>query len=261
VQFRSLAGAEQSRQKLEATLSSPDLKGSTLIVLPEATQCQVAESGPSIAAEPEPLDGPFVSLLQHHAARLEATLVAGMFEEVAGALPFNTTVAVNGDGVLGAYRKTHLYDALGARESRDVQPGPRSAANTLTFEVDAFTVGVQTCFDLRFPEVSRLLVDAGSDVLVIGAAWYDGPSKVEQWRTLSAARAIESTAYVVAAAQPSPRFSGTSRILDPRGVLLAEASRHDEGIVTSSLEPQLVARVRAEMPLLALRRLGLTAEI
>ncbi len=203
--------------------------GSDLIVLPEATQCQVAEGAGSIAAEPEPLDGPFVALLQRQAARLEATLVAGMFEEAGGPLPFNTTVVVDGGGLLGAYRKTHLYDALGAQESRDVQAGPVSLENTVTFALGGLVVGVQTCFDLRFPEVSRQLVDAGADVLVLGAAWYDGPRKIDQWRVLCAARAIESTAYVVAAAQPSPRFCGTSVIIDPRGALLDEAPRRRRG--------------------------------
>jgi predicted amidohydrolase len=260
VQFRSLASAAHTRQKLEDTLSAAALAPCDLIVLPEAAQCQMTEGAASIAAEPEPLDGPFVSLLQRHATRLEATLVAGMFEEAGGPLPFNTTVVVDSSGLRGAYRKTHLYDALGAQESKDVQAGPLSSENTVTFALQGLVIGVQTCFDLRFPEVSRRLVDAGADVLVLGAAWYDGPGKIDQWRVLCAARAIESTAYVVAAAQPSPRFCGTTAIIDPRGSLLGEASRQGDEIVSAALDPQLVRSVRAEMPLLALRRLGFTAE-
>ena len=80
-----------------------------------------------------------------------------------------------------------------------------------------------TCYDLRFPELARALVDAGAEVLVVPAAWVAGPRKVDHWRTLVRARAIENTVYVVAAGQPGPRYSGHSLVVDPLGDVLAEA--------------------------------------
>ena len=80
-----------------------------------------------------------------------------------------------------------------------------------------------TCYDLRFPELARLLVAAGAEVLVVPAAWVAGPRKVDHWRTLLRARAIENTAFVVGAAQPAPRYSGHSMVVDPRGEVLCEA--------------------------------------
>ena len=86
-----------------------------------------------------------------------------------------------------------------------------------------FRVGLMTCYDLRFPELARLLVDRGAEVLVVPAAWVAGPRKVEHWRTLVRARAIENTVFVVAAGQPGPRYTGHSMVVDPLGDVLAEA--------------------------------------
>ena len=80
-----------------------------------------------------------------------------------------------------------------------------------------------TCYDLRFPELARALVDAGAEVLVVPAAWVAGPHKVDHWRTLVRARAIENTVFVVAAGQPGPRYTGHSLVVDPLGDVLAEA--------------------------------------
>ena len=80
-----------------------------------------------------------------------------------------------------------------------------------------------TCYDLRFPELARLLVDRGAEVLVVPAAWVAGPRKVDHWRTLVRARAIENTVFVVAAGQPGPRYTGHSLVVDPLGDVLAEA--------------------------------------
>jgi predicted amidohydrolase len=261
VQIRSQSDARASRLAVVEVLGSPALVGCRLIVLPEAAQRQVGGSGEPVAAEPEPLDGPFVEALAIEAARLGATIVAGMWEHAGvDRLPFNTTVVVDEGGLRTCYRKIHLYDALGSLESEGVSAGPVERSNIVTFEIDGLCVGVQTCFDLRFPEMSRLLVDAGAEVLVLGAAWYQGPEKIDQWRTLTAARAIESTAYVVAASQPGPVFSGTSRIIDPRGVVLAEAPEERGAIITATLDKGLVASVRASMPVLEARRIATEAK-
>ena len=91
-----------------------------------------------------------------------------------------------------------------------------------------------TCYDLRFPELARALVDAGAEVLVVPAAWVAGPHKVDHWRTLVRARAIENTVFVVAVGQPGPRYTGHSLVVDPLGEVLAEAADGAE-IVTAVL--------------------------
>ena len=117
------------------------------------------------------MDGPFVSLLAEQARRLGATVVAGMFERTDD-LPFNTLVAVGPDGSLAAtYRKIHLYDSFGYRESDRLAAG---RIEPVVLDVADLRHGLMTCYDLRFPELGRALVDAGAELFVVPAAWVAG---------------------------------------------------------------------------------------
>jgi predicted amidohydrolase len=109
-----------------------------------------------------------------------------------------------------------------------------------------------TCYDLRFPELARALVDRGAELLVVPAAWVAGPRKVDHWRTLLKARAIENTVYVAAAAQPGPRYTGHSMVVSPWGEVL-EAQDGDL-FVESTVERAYLDDVRAENTSLANRR-------
>jgi predicted amidohydrolase len=174
-----------------------------------------------------------------------------MFEAGPDEHVYNTVVAVDRDGLRGSYRKLHLFDALGWVESERFAPGD---GELLVLELGDLTVGVQTCYDLRFPELSRALVDRGADVLAIPSAWVAGPHKEQQWATLTAARAIESTAYVVAPCQSPPRYVGASRVLDPVGEVVASVPG-SEGVAIAELTAQRVAEVRQAVPSLKHRRL------
>ena len=184
------------------------------------------------------------------AAECATTVVAGMFEPGADASrPFNTLV-VRG-GAEAAYRKIHLYDSFGYRESDRLTAGPLEPT---VIDVAGFRVGLMTCYDLRFPELARLLVDRGAEVLLVPAAWVAGPRKVEHWVTLLRARAIENTVFVAAAGQPGPRYSGHSLVVDPLGDVLVEAGDRDE-VVTAVLERTVLDEARRTNPSLANRRL------
>ena len=198
------------------------------------------------------LDGPFVAALAAHARGMRATIVAGMFEESADAArPYNTVVAVGPDGdVQAVYRKVHLYDSFGYRESDRLSPGEPSP---VAVKVGDFVVGLMTCYDLRFPEHSRLLVDAGADAFVVPAAWVRGPLKEDHWETLLRARAIENTAYVVAAAQTGAAYTGSSMIVDPMGVAVARMG-DETGLISADLSPDRVREVRERTPSLSNRR-------
>jgi predicted amidohydrolase len=221
-----------------------------LVVFPEAFARDFGEAGSDVSGYAEGLDGPFASEVERVAAERGTTIVAGMFE--AGSdpdRPFNTLV-VRG-GASAAYRKIHLYDSFGYRESDRLSAGPTAPAKV---DLDGFGVGLMTCYDLRFPELARALVVGGAEVLVVPAAWVAGPRKVEHWRTLVRARAIENTCYVVAAAQPGPRYSGHSMVVDPMGEVLAEAGEGEE-VVTAVLERGALEQARRTNPSLANRRL------
>jgi predicted amidohydrolase len=163
----------------------------------------------------------------------------------------NTIVAVRGDGLLATYRKQHLYDAFGQTESDWVEPGELGEPST--FELAGLRFGLMTCYDLRFPEVARTLIDAGAEVLVVPAEWVRGPLKEHHWTTLLAARAIENTAYVVASDHPAPIGVGHSQIIDPLGVLPAGVGTA-HGIAVATVERAAIDRVRATNPSLRVRR-------
>jgi len=224
--------------------------GADLVVLPEAFARDFGPPGSDVSAFAEPVDGPFATEVDKVAAERGTTVVAGMFEpgEDPGR-PFNTLV-VRG-AAEAAYRKIHLYDSFGYRESDRLTPGP---LEPVVVEVGGFVLGLMTCYDLRFPEMARALVDRGAEVLVVPAAWVAGPRKVDHWRTLVRARAIENTVFVVAAGQPAPRYSGHSLVVDPLGDVLAEAGDGPE-TVTATLDRDVLAEARRTNPSLANRRL------
>jgi predicted amidohydrolase len=165
----------------------------------------------------------------------------------------NAVVAIDGGGVLmGVYRKVHLYDAFGSRESDVLEPGPADA-EPLVITVAGLRFGVLTCYDLRFPESARRVVDAGADVLVVPAAWVEGPLKAMHWRALAVARAIEDTAAVVAVGMAGRGVTGRSLVVGPDGVVVLEMD-DEPGLATADLDPALIARVRAANPSLENRR-------
>ncbi|EFQ84644.1 hydrolase, carbon-nitrogen family [Aeromicrobium marinum DSM 15272] len=224
-----------------------------LVVLPEATMVDFGPTDTDLAAVAEPLDGPFHDLLAQEARRSGATIVAGTFERREADLPYNTLVVVGPDGGLRAtYRKIHLYDSFGYRESDRLSPGP---VEPVVVDVGGVTVGLMTCYDLRFPELARALVDRGAELLLVPAAWVAGDGKVHHWRTLLAARAIENTVHVVAAAQGGPRYSGHSLVVDPWGSIVEEAAHTADATLVADLDPAAVGAARRVNPSLDNRRI------
>jgi predicted amidohydrolase len=221
-----------------------------LVVFPEAFARDFGEAGSDVSEHAEALDGPFAREVARVAEDRGSTVVAGMFETSEDpARPFNTLV-VRGSASAD-YRKIHLYDSFGYRESDRLSAGP---TKPVVVEVGGFTVGLMTCYDLRFPEHARALVDLGAELLVVPAAWVAGPRKVDHWRTLARARAIENTVFVAAAAQPGPRYSGHSMVVDPLGEVLAEGGDGPD-LVTAGLDRAVLAEARRTNPSLANRRL------
>jgi predicted amidohydrolase len=228
-------------------------KGAQLVVFPEYSSYFADPVDDRYLEHAEPLDGPFTRALRELADALGIVIVAGLAEMADDPARIrNTVVAVAPhEGLVAVYRKQHLYDAFGAQESAVVEPG--SLAAPQTFTVGWLTVGVQTCYDLRFPEVTRTLVDAGAQLVVVPAEWVRGTHKEAHWRTLAAARAIENTVYLAAADQVGPPAIGCSLIVSPLGELLADAGEQ-RGVAVAWAERDVLERVRSANPALALRR-------
>ncbi|MEV0295200.1 carbon-nitrogen hydrolase family protein [Nocardia sp. NPDC050710] len=236
-------------------------RGAMVVVAPEYSMFAVTRLDERVVAVAEQLTGPFATGLGAIAAEFGVYLVAGMVEQVEpGADRIrNTLVAFDPAGTLiTRYRKVHLYDAFGYLESDVVQAG--AIETPATFTVGAVTFGMQTCFDLRFPEGFRRIAAAGAQVLLLPAQWIPGPAKVDQWTTLVRARAIESTVYVAAADQAAPRGAGASMIVDPTGRVLAELG-DEPGVLSADIDLEYLATVRITNPSLALRRFAITERV
>ncbi|MCC2334398.1 carbon-nitrogen hydrolase family protein [Cellulomonas wangsupingiae] len=233
-----------------------------LVVLPEyASAYDRRGVGLDLA---EPLDGPFVTTLREDAARHGVAVVAGTTlpggepDADGRARAVNAVVAVDASGgLVGVYRKVHLYDAFGHRESQHLAPGPVDAP-PLVLDVAGLRFGVLTCYDLRFPESARRLVDAGADVLVVPAAWAAGELKAMHWRALAVARAIENTAAVVAVGQAGAGVVGRSLVVGPDGVVGLEADDAPQ-VRTVDLDADELRSVREQNPSLRNRRYAVVA--
>ena len=263
-QFAAGTDVAENTRTCVALIGRAAEQGADLAGLPEASMYFDPKHTDGPGPHGQRLDGPFAAAIADAASSGGIAVLAGMLETAVGdtagdtdapdgaARDFNTLIAISARGErIGQYRKIHLYDAFGFRESNLYLAGAIEAP--LLFDVAGVTVGALTCYDLRFPEAFRWVVDAGADVVALPAAWIAGPAKEQHWATLLAARAIENTVYVAGAGQTGPVCCGQSMIVDPAGAVVAGAGAAP-GIAIADIDPQRVAAVRATNPSLANRR-------
>jgi len=227
-------------------------RGADVVVLPELW-VQGGFAFRTFAETAEPLDGPIVGALSAAARDLGGWLHGGSIVERAddGRL-YNCSLLFQPDGTLAAtYRKIHLFGFSGG-ETTVLTAG----TEVVTADVEGVTMALGTCYDLRFPELFRRYVDRGAEVFLLPAAW--PTPRIGHWSLLARARAVEDQAYVVACngtgEQDGLRLGGRSAVVDPWGVVLAEAG-DDEQVLVVEIDPALVAKTRADFPVLADRRL------
>jgi predicted amidohydrolase len=233
--------------------------GAELVVLPE--KWNVLGSGEDLLAGAESLDGPALGWARETAGELGIDLIAGsIVERVAGSERLaNTCVHVGPTGrVEAVYRKVHMFDVVvdGTRyyESEHEAPGGELVTSTTAGGVG---LGLSICYDLRFPELFRILALRGARVLLVPAAFTLATTR-DHWEVLLRARAIENQAFVVAANQigrhpPDYRSGGRSMVVDPWGVVLGQAG-DTTGVVAATLDLDRLERIRADLPALANRR-------
>ena len=231
--------------------------GVDLVVFPEATmRC----FGLPLTPIAEPVDGPWARRLRDIADGAGLVVVAGMFTPGEGGRVRNTLRAV-GRGVDAHYDKIHLFDAFGFRESDTVAPG----TDPVVIMVGDVAIGLTTCYDVRFPGLYTTLAERGAQIICVAASWGAGPGKVEQWRLLTRARALDSTTFVVAAGQADPAAAGVeqrgsaptgigySAAISPRGEVLDELGP-ERGLLVTELDLDQVETARAAIPVLVNRR-------
>ncbi|MEU8826045.1 carbon-nitrogen family hydrolase [Streptomyces sp. NPDC048636] len=231
-------------------------RGSDLVVLPELWTLG-AFAYDSFVSGAEPLDGPTARAMADAARDTGVWLHAGSIVERApdGTL-YNTALVFSPDGALArSYRKIHRF---GFDQGEAVMMGAGEEIVT-TGPPDA-TLGLAICYDLRFPELFRLLTEAGAKVLVIPAGW--PASRREHWRLLARARAVENQAYVLGCCSTGTHAgveqAGCSIVVDPWGEVVAETDAAEQ-VLTAELDLGRVDQVRTDLPVLRDRVLGLPA--
>ncbi len=200
----------------------------------------------------EPVDGNFVSSFVELSKKHSVNILLNIAEQNYGVLkPFNTSVLIDDLGiVVGKYRKLHLFDAYSKLESSLYEQGRMDIAPKA---IGSVKMGLQICYDLRFPEPARLLKLLGAQILSYQAGWYAGEKKLETWRTLLKARAIENGVFILGTAQCGENFTGHSMVVSPYGDVLAEAE-NDDCVVTYDLDFSLMKKYAEDVPMIKQRR-------
>ena len=248
-----LQARRSKKDSLEAVKSLVRRSTGELIVLPEYAMFDpTGVDADTIYYESETLDGVWIGTLRDLAVELGSCIIGSLFER--SPQPprvYNTIVFIDKNGsIRRVYRKTHLFDALGYRESSFTLPGSE-APEPLDF--CGLRLGYAICFEIRYPELFRLQALRGAEAFVVPSAWYMGHGKEESYRFLAQARAHENTAYLIGSVLFGERFTGRSLVVDPYGVVIAEAG-FGERIVEAILDPAVLEEARRRLPLLELRR-------
>lgn len=241
---------------IEDAMRAAAAAGADLVAFPEGAMCCF---GVPLGPVAEPLDGPWAARVRSVAAEAGITVVAGMFTPADDGRVHNTLLATGG-GVEAHYDKIHLFDAFGFTESATVAPGSKP----VSIEVAGVTVGLATCYDLRFPGLFQELASGGATVIVVPASWGDGPGKREQWDLLVRARAMDSTSFVAACDQADPWTVGrdprgapcglgASAVAGPLGAFVEQLDTAP-GMLVADLDMAEVERARKTVPVLVNRR-------
>lgn len=244
----------ESRRERAASLVRSQAGAADLVVLPELWTTG-AFAYERFGSEAEPLEGPTYEAMAKAASDAGVWLHAGSIpERDPDGPPYNTSLVFTPTGDLAAaYRKVHRF---GFDKGEAVLMG--AGRDLVTVRLPETTLGLATCYDLRFPELFRSLVDAGAETLVVPAGWPE--RRREHWTLLARARAVEDQAFVLACGTGGTHAgvpqAGHSIVVDPWGEVLAEAG-HGEEILTVDFDPAKVATTREQFPALKDRVLGL----
>jgi predicted amidohydrolase len=262
VQLNSTADKARNLENAERLVRAAAGDGAALVVLPE--KWNLLGDSEALLEGAEPLDGPTISAARSWARELGIHMVAGSIAERTEGheRAFNTSTLIGPSGELEAtYRKIHMFDVdvggVAYRESEHEEPGDEVVAAGPLGELEGVTLGMTVCYDLRFPELYRILAVRGAKVITVPSAFTLDTGK-DHWEVLLRARAVENQAFVVAPNQigeapPHYRSYGRSMIVDPWGVVLGQAP-DEECFVAAELDFNAQARVRAMLPSLANRR-------
>ena len=254
IQFKASTDKEDNLKKIISYISKAKSKNASLCAFPEFMMfySNSSQTPKQLANLSETINGNFVSTITKSAQQNNIQIVGSFYEKSAKKnRVYDTSFVIDKAGkVISTYRKIHLYDALGFRESNKMTPGSKIA---LPVKTSIGKIGMMICYDLRFPEMSRCLTLAGSQILIAPSAWVKGNMKEEHWIAINKTRAIENGCYVIAPDQVGNIYCGRSIVVDPFGKILLDMKKK-QGIGIVDIDLNKVAQTRKVLPLLKNRR-------
>ncbi|MCR5814423.1 MAG: hypothetical protein K6G15_08025 [Desulfovibrio sp.] len=223
-------------------------KGARVAVLPEACMRPFGLPLPKLSQQASTA---WTAALSACARDLGLLAIVGLFRRQGP--DFYNTLLVTGEHLTTGYDKTHLYDAFGFQESKTTAEG----RNCLILDLGAFSLGLALCYDLRFPEHFLTMAAQGANVMIVCADWGQGVNKLEQWRLLCQARALDCTSYVLACGQAENHLAsgfglGHSLWVEPNGKIRQELGE-EEGEIVARLDLEALTQARKALPVLAWR--------
>jgi predicted amidohydrolase len=254
VQMQSSEDKQENLKRSIDFIEEAASKNARLVCFPEFQMAfsPSSQSANHLARIAETVKGNFVLTLAAIAKKNRIGVVVTIYEKSSKPRHvYDTALIINERGAItSVYRKLHLYDALGFKESKKLMPGKSIVKPDKT---PAGIAGLLICYDLRFPELSRLLTIKGADILITPSAWVAGDMKEEHWQTMIKARAIENGSYIVAPDQVGNIYCGKSMVVDPFGVVLLDMGKR-EGMEIVDIDKARIQQVRRSLPLLKNRR-------
>ena len=254
VQFKASTNKETNLKKILNYISKAAQNKATLVAFPEFMMFYTdsSQTPKQLASLAETISGNFVTTIANTAKENHIQVIGSFYEKSTKKnRVYDTSFVIDKSGkVISTYRKIHLYDALGFRESDKMIAGSKI---TKPVKTSVGKVGLMICYDLRFPEMSRSLAVAGSEVLVAPSAWVKGDMKEEHWLTINKTRAIENGCYVIAPDQVGNIYCGRSIVVDPYGKILLDMKKR-QGIGYVNIDLKKIKQVRKVLPLLKNRR-------
>jgi predicted amidohydrolase len=259
-QLKSSTIKQENLRTSLAFIKDAKTKGADLIAFPEFLMVfsPSSQSAEELSRLAESVDGQFVTSLRDVAKSAGISVIATIYETCSIAnRVYDTAVWIDAEGrLVSVYRKLHLYDAFGFKESDKFHPGEDIASPVKSGE-NCF--GMMICYDLRFPEMARLLTLAGANVIVAPSGWVQGDLKLEHWQTMIKARAVENGCYLIAPGQVGNIYIGHSMVVDPLGRTIADLGEK-EGLEVVDVDLDLVQETREKLPLLKNRRTDVYAK-
>ena len=254
VQFCASTKKDDNLEKILGFIRKAAENGAHLCAFPEFMMFYTnsKQTPRELANLAEIISGNFVTTIAKAAKKNSIQVIGTLYEKSKRKdRVYDTSFLVDKSGrLVSTYRKIHLYDALGFKESAKLEAGTKISSPIKT---SLGKIGMLICYDLRFPEMSRILASAGSEILVAPSAWVKGNRKEEHWITINKTRAIENGCYVIAPDQVGNIYCGRSLVVDPYGkILLDMKKKQGMGIVDISLDK--VKQTRKSLPLLQNRR-------